>query len=297
MVFSKQIVECHYSRVQDIILASQSCQILLVNQHDSLCHITALTSLDHWIAIAHLNTDPVHDTKQQHTTIPVFHPKPAPSRVTARSAAEFAIGQIFQLARQLPHHKSRFEVRNKTLGIIGYGGVGVQVSSMAEALGMRVLFYDSEYVMNYGRANATPSISALLEQSDIVSLHVPAHTRCILSENELFHGMKTGSYLIDTSHSAAVDRHALVVALKQGHLYGAAMDLPKTECPSTLADGLNLLLTQNLRHATQEVEDAVIKDVVTELLLYLDQYKATITKHVSSDIGLEQTIPQPTLAK
>lgn len=249
--------------------------------------------MNHWIAIAHLDAESVHKL-EQHT--PVLYPKVPPSIVTARSAAEFVIGQIFHLARQLPHQR-RFEVRNKTLGIIGYGSVGVQVSSMAEALGMRVLFYDTEYVMNYGRAKAVPTLGELLNQSDIVSVHVPAQTANILGENELRNGMRKGSYLLDISQSAAVDRHALVSALKEGLLNGAALDLPADASPITLPECQNLLVTHNVRHATQEVADAVAKGVVTDLLSYLDHYQNSLTKALSSDIGIERTLAQTTLAK
>ncbi|KAI8581017.1 hypothetical protein K450DRAFT_198073 [Umbelopsis ramanniana AG] len=283
-----QLVESHYSRIQDIVLASQTCHILLINQPLALSLMSALTTSDHWMAVAYLNGAAI----QEHN-IPVFVPRPASSRVTARSEAEFVIGNIFQLARVSPRHT--FEIRSKTLGIVGYGSVGIQISSMAEALGMRVVFYDSADVMNYGRAKSTASLSELLEQSDFVTLHVPANTEPMLRERELCQTMRKGSYLIDSSHSRAVDYTALVTALKEGHIAGASVDIP---LDSSFRPSLpNLLLSHNVRHATQEVADAVAKDVLADLSLYLDQFNVPLKTAFHEDRGLEQPIPQPTLAK
>ncbi|KAI9286079.1 hypothetical protein BC943DRAFT_379840 [Umbelopsis sp. AD052] len=282
-----QLVESHYSRIQDVVLASQTCHILLIHQPLALSLLSALTTLNHWVAIAYLNGEAI----QEHN-IPVFAPRPTSSRVTARSEAEFVMGNIFQLARLSPRHM--FEVRGKTLGIVGYGSVGIQISSMAEALGMRVVFYDTADVMNYGRAKSTSSLSEVLEQSDFVTLHVPVTTESMLRERELCQIMRKGSFLIDASHSRAIDYNALVAALKDGHIAGASVDLP---LDSSFSPGLpNLLLSHNVRHATQEVADAVAKDVLTDLSHYLDQVPLK-TAAFHEDRGLDQPIPQPTLAK
>ncbi|KAH8552005.1 hypothetical protein BGW37DRAFT_490252 [Umbelopsis sp. PMI_123] len=290
-----QLVESQYSRMQDIVLASLTCQILLINKQNTLSHVSGLTSLGHWIAIAYMDRDGLEDIKHC-TNIPVFLPKPAPSRVTARSAAEFVIGRIFHLARQISSAHT-FEVRNKTLGIIGYGSVGIQISSMAEALGMRVLFYDTIDIMSYGRAKSTPTVSALLQQSDIVTIHVPANTELMLAEREISQIMPKGSCLIDISHSSAVDHQALATALKDGHIFGAAVDLPFGPSRNALCGISNVLLTYNARHATQEVADAVAKNVLMDLSLYLDQLNVPIKNAINEDHDLEHMILQPTFAK
>jgi D-3-phosphoglycerate dehydrogenase / 2-oxoglutarate reductase len=246
------------------------------------------------MAVAYLDREAIQDIKHN-LNVPVFVPRPATSRVTARSEAEFVIGNIFHLARLSPRHM--FEVRSKTLGIVGYGSVGIQISSMAEALGMRVLFYDSADVMNYGRAKSTSSLSELLEQADIVTLHVPANTEPMLHERELCQTMRKGSCLIDSSHSRAVDYNALATALKIGHIAGAAVDLPLGSPFSPSSSIPNLLLSHNVRHATQEVSDAVAKEVLTDLSLYLDQLNVPRKPAFHEDRSLEQPIPQPTMAK
>lgn len=275
-------------------MASKACHVLLINGPVALSLISALTTLDHWMAIASFNEEAIQDLKHS-INVPLFVPRPVKSRVTARSEAEFAIGNIFHLARLSPRHM--FEVRSKTLGIVGYGSVGIHVSSMAEALGMRVLFYDSADVMNYGRAKSTASLSELLEQSDIVTVHVPAHTEPMLHERELCHTMRKGTFLVDASHSRAVDHNALAMALKEGHIAGASLDLPLGSPFGPSSDIPNLLLSHNVRHATQEVADAVAKEVLTDLSLYLNQLNVSRQNAFHEDRSLEQPIPQPTLAK
>ncbi|KAG2175723.1 hypothetical protein INT43_001370 [Umbelopsis isabellina] len=286
-----QIVEFKYSRIQDVLSASRACQILIINQEimDSQC--STLTSLNHWVAIAILKNYEC----DFHTTAPIFRPKHLISSIMARSVAELVIGQIFSLARHLPNRPG-FEIRNKTLGILGYGNVGVQVSYMAEALGMQVMYYDTEYVMHYGRAKSAKTLSELLEQSDIVTLHVPTDTPTMLNEKHLMHMMRKGSYIVDVSHSQALDRQALEYALNEQHLYGAALDRPLAEKETNKAQ--NLLLTHDLRYSTQEVQDAVAISSLTQLLEFLKRVAHTTPKSVIiDDVTIDATATKMALAK
>jgi phosphoglycerate dehydrogenase-like enzyme len=292
LIFGFQIVEFKYSRIQDVLSACRTCQILIINQHTIDTQCSALTSLPHWVAIANLKNNEC----DFHTAGPVFRPESLASSFMARSVAELVIGQIFNLARQLPNRPG-FEIRNKTLGIIGYGSVGVQVSYMAEALGMRVMFYDTDYVMHYGRAKSVASLSELLGQSDIITLHVPTHTSTILNEKHLLHMMRKGSYIIDASHSRALDRQALELALNQQHLHGAALDRPLAELEGS-SKVQNLLLTYDLRYSTQEVQDAMAISSLTQLLDYLKQVAHTMSTLISTDdLAMDSPATKMALAK
>ncbi|KAJ2963567.1 hypothetical protein NQZ79_g1365 [Umbelopsis isabellina] len=285
-----QIVEFKYSRIQDILSACRACQILIINQDTMDSQCSTLTSLSHWVAIAILKTNEC----KLHTATPIFRPKRLISSIMARSVAELVIGQIFSLARHLPSRPG-FEIRNKTLGIIGYGNVGVQVSYMAEALGMQVMFYDTEYVMHYGRAKSAKTLYELLEQSDIVTLHVPTNTPTMLKEKHLMCMMRKGSYIIDVSHSQALDRQALEIALNDQHLYGAALDRPLAEKETSKAQ--NLLLTYDLRYSTQEVQDAMAICSLTQLLEFLKRVPHTMSKSVSiDDVSIDATATKMALA-
>lgn len=286
-----QIVEFKYSRIQDVLPACRACQILIINQDTMDSQCSTLTSLGHWVGIAILKNYEC----DFHTTAPIFRPQRLTSSIMARSVAELVIGQIFSLARHLPDGPG-FEIRNKTLGIVGYGNVGVQVSYMAEALGMQVMYYDTEYVMHYGRAKSAKTLCELLEHSDIVSLHVPTNTPTMLNEKHLMHMMRKGSYLIDVSHSQALDRQALEYALNEQHLYGAALDRPLAEKETSKAQ--NLLLTYNLRHSTQEVQDAIAISSLTQLLEFLKLVTHTPSRSVViDDVPIDTTATKMALAK
>jgi D-3-phosphoglycerate dehydrogenase len=116
-------------------------------------------------------------------------------------------------------------VRGKTLGIVGYGHVGSQLGIMAEALSLRVIFYDSVALMPIGRASPCASLHELLQSSDFVSINVSTmpENKHMIGKKELAL-MKPKSYLINTSFGDAVDPEALAEAIKSGHLAGAALD-------------------------------------------------------------------------
>ena len=173
--------------------------------------------------------------------IPVFN---APFSNT-RSVAELTIGEIVMLLRRITPRseaahaggwdksaENSYEVRGKTLGIVGYGNIGAQLSNLAEAMGMRVIFFDLTDRLRHGNTEPAESLDALLAASDVVSLHVP--------ETPLTHGlmsaerigkMKPGSYLINNSRGTVVDLDALAIALKQGRLRGAAVDVFPRRAP------------------------------------------------------------------
>ncbi|MFT9061224.1 MAG: phosphoglycerate dehydrogenase, partial [Acetobacter orientalis] len=179
--------------------------------------------------------------------IPVFN---APYSNT-RSVAELVVGEIVMLMRRIfprsvachegEWNKSAtnsWEVRGKTLGIVGYGSIGSQLSVLAEAFGMRVLYYDVVDKLGHGNASAVGTLDELLAESDVVSLHVPQlpTTKNLMGEAQI-RAMKKGSFLINNARGNVVDLDALAAALKDGHLLGAAIDVFPKE-PKGPADKL-----------------------------------------------------------
>ena len=171
--------------------------------------------------------------------IPVFNSPFSNSR----SVAELVISEIIALSRQLcqrayemrtgiwnKQSKLCWEVRGKVLGIVGYGHIGSQLSVLAEALGMRVLFYDVLNIMPLGSARQVDTLQMLLSEADFVSLHVPElpETVNMISKAELDQ-MKQGSYLINNARGTVVDIPALIEALQSKHLAGAALDVYPVE--------------------------------------------------------------------
>ena len=219
--------------------------------------------------------------------IPVFN---APFSNT-RSVAELVIGEIVMLLRRIvPRSVSAhvggwdksangsFEVRGKTIGIVGYGNIGSQLSNLAEAMGMRVIFHDLTDRLRHGNTEPVDSLNALLSQSDVVSLHVPetASTHNMIGEAEI-RAMKPGSYLINNSRGTVVDLDALAAALKDGHLRGAAVDVFPVE-PKSNQDrfvsplqGLeNVILTPHIGGSTEEAQERIGAEVARKLVDYSD---------------------------
>ena len=218
--------------------------------------------------------------------IPVFN---APFGNT-RSVAELVIAEIIGLARQLGQRSMEmhrgswqkisagcYEVRGKTLGIIGYGHIGSQVSTLAEALGMKVIFYDIISKLPLGNAKSSPSLAGLLLQSDFVTLHVPGtpQTYHLMDQTHL-DMMKTGSYLINASRGSVVDITALTSLLKKGHLHGAAIDVFPEEPESNINDfqsellGLNnVILTPHIGGATEEAQVNIGTEVPAALIRFI----------------------------
>jgi D-3-phosphoglycerate dehydrogenase len=171
-----------------------------------------------------------------------------------------------------------FEIRGKTLGIVGYGSIGSQLSILAESLGMRVIFYDAVSKLPLGNASQIPSLEGLLRQADIVTLHVPdlPSTRNLLDE-ERIQQMKTSGILINASRGTVVDIDALAIALKQKHLLGSAIDVfpiePKSnrdEFKSPLRGLDNAILTPHIGGSTQEAQENIGVEVAEKLVRYSD---------------------------
>lgn len=219
--------------------------------------------------------------------IPVFN---APFSNT-RSVAELVIGEIVMLMRRIfsrsvdAHHggwdKSAIgshEVRGKTLGIIGYGNIGSQLSNLAEGFGMRVIYHDVTDKLRHGNTEPAASLTDLLEQSDVVSLHVPENpsTFNMIGEAEV-RAMKKGAYLINNSRGTVVELDAVARALKDGHLAGAAVDVfpkePKSNAEKfvTPLQGLeNVILTPHIGGSTEEAQERIGAEVARKLVDYSD---------------------------
>ena len=219
--------------------------------------------------------------------IPVFN---APFSNT-RSVAELVIGEVIALARQLGDrsrevHEGRWrkiasgswEVRGKTLGIVGYGHIGSQVGVLAESLGLKVVFYDTGSKLPMGNNQALPSLKEVLEAADFVTLHVPAtaNTKQMIGAPELA-AMRKGSYLMNLSRGSVVDLPALAEALRSGHLAGAAVDVYPEE-PESNSDGFqtplrglpNVLLTPHVGGSTSEAQAAIGREVGSVLAKFVN---------------------------
>jgi D-3-phosphoglycerate dehydrogenase len=218
--------------------------------------------------------------------IPVFN---APFSNT-RSVAELVLGEIIMLLRGIPTRNAAahrgewqktanqsFEARGKTLGIIGYGHIGTQLSIMAEHIGMRVQFYDIEDKLVLGNATQV-DFSTLLKTSDVISLHVPEtlQTKNMIAESEL-DLMKAGSILINASRGTVVDIDALAAALDSKKLAGAAIDVFPTEPKSNSEEFIsplrafdNVLLTPHIGGSTQEAQENIGYEVAGKLVKYSD---------------------------
>jgi D-3-phosphoglycerate dehydrogenase len=215
-----------------------------------------------------------------------------------RSVAEKTVGEAIALQRKLflastNLHKGQWtksaagcnEVRGKTLGIIGYGRIGTQVSVLAEGLGMKTLYYDSMKTLTLGNATKAESMEELLRTSDIVTLHVPETplTRNLITATELAM-MKPGAQLINNARGDVVDLDALALAIKSGHLSGAVVDVfpvePESntgpgefECPLIGLD--NVILTPHIGGSTIEAQENIAEEVGEKLVNVLRQGTTT----------------------
>lgn len=221
-----------------------------------------------------IGTNQVNLEAANHSGLPVFN---APHSNT-RSVAELVIAEMVALSRQLGDRSSKAhlgdwaksadgsrEVRGKTLGIIGYGHIGSQVSILAESFGLKVLFYDVVKKLPLGNAQSKPILEDLLAESDFVSLHVPEtpDTKNMIGSRQLAK-MKRGSYLINASRGTVVDIEELVKALKENHLAGCAIDVfpeepasNKDKFKSPLQGLKNVILTPHIGGSTEEAQYAI----------------------------------------
>lgn len=234
-----------------------------------------------------IGTDQVDLAAAQERGVPVFN---APFSNT-RSVAELVIGEIILLCRGIPQrnaaaHRGEWlkavagatEIRGKTLGIVGYGHIGTQVGVLAEALGMRVVYHDIETKLGLGNAIPTTSLESLLEQSHVVTLHVPetASTAALIGAEQLSR-MRPGAFLINASRGTVVDIDALAAALDAGRLAGAAIDVFPSEpgsdgqpFESPLRRFDNVVLTPHVAGSTVEAQQNIGTEVAAKLVRYSD---------------------------
>lgn len=208
-----------------------------------------------------------------------------------RSVAELVLAEAILLLRGIPEKSAQahrggwaktandsFEIRGKTLGIVGYGSIGSQLSVLAESLGMRVIFYDVVSKLPLGNASQIPSLEELLGQADIVTLHVPdlPSTRNLIDQERISQ-MKPKSVLINASRGTVVDIDALTKALEEKYLLGTAIDVfpmePKSnndEFISPLRGFDNAILTPHIGGSTQEAQENIGVEVAEKLVRYSD---------------------------
>jgi len=220
-----------------------------------------------------------------------------------RSVAELVLAKSIMLIRRIPErneaaHKGEWlkdakgshEIRGKTLGIIGYGHIGSQVSVLAEALGLRVIYYDIEPQLPLGNAHAVDTMNRLLKQSDIVTLHVPStpDTINLLSRSKI-NLMKQGSILLNLSRGNVVDLDALKERILSKDISGAAIDVfpqePKSKNErfvSPLQNLPNVILTPHIGGSTVEAQENIGLDVSRKLIRLLD---------TGSTVGSQTTPP------
>jgi D-3-phosphoglycerate dehydrogenase len=208
-----------------------------------------------------------------------------------RSVAELVIGSSIMLIRKIPDRniaahkglwlkdsKGCYELRGKTIGIIGYGNIGSQVSVLAEAMGLNVIYHDVATKMPLGNARQVQSLTELVSSSDIVTLHVPSDgsTRNMIDENALSQ-MREGAILINYSRGDVVDLEATARAVTAGHLAGVAVDVFPKEPESndegftSVLQGLpNVLLTPHIGGSTEEAQESIGIDVSSKLISFLE---------------------------
>jgi D-3-phosphoglycerate dehydrogenase len=208
-----------------------------------------------------------------------------------RSVVELTLAELIMLARRIPEKNPKmhagewdksasgsFEIRGKTLGIVGYGNIGSQLSVVAEAVGMKVIYYDMAEKLQLGNAVKARALTELLEQADVVTLHIDGRP-----ENENFFGekefaqMKKGALFINNARGHVVDVPALAAALRSDHLGGAAVDVfpyePKTNHESFENElrGLpNVLLTPHIGGSTAEAQRNIAEFVPERIIQYIN---------------------------
>ncbi len=234
-----------------------------------------------------IGTDQVDMTAAMRKGVVIFN---APYSNT-RSVAELVIGAAIMLIRRIPEKnklmhegtwmkdaRNSHELRGKTLGVVGYGNIGSQVSIMAESLGMKVVFYDTVKKLPLGNAAQASSLGDLLKVADIISIHTPAgaSTSNMINKKTLAQ-CKKGAILINYARGEVVDLNAMRSALETGVLSGAAVDVYPNEpgengavfsCP--LQQMPNVLLTPHIGGSTEEAQVNIGQDVSSKLVAFLD---------------------------
>jgi D-3-phosphoglycerate dehydrogenase / 2-oxoglutarate reductase len=208
-----------------------------------------------------------------------------------RSVVELVLAEIIALARRLPEKTQRMhdgvwdksakgshEVRGRTLGIVGYGNIGTQLAVIAEAMGMRVIYYDHTDKLRHGNVEPADSLDELLAKADIVTMHVPETpaTQGMIGAREIAQ-MKKGAIFINNARGSLVDLEALAAALKSNHLSGAAVDVfpiepsSNTEKFANPLQGLdNVILTPHVGGSTEEAQERIGAEVARKFVEYSD---------------------------
>ncbi len=225
-----------------------------------------------------------------------------------RSVAELVIGASIMLIRRifdkstgahagnwLKEAKGSYELRGKTMGIVGYGNIGTQVSVLAEALGMKVIFYDVITKLPLGNAEPRKSLKELVSESDIITLHVPdtAQTKNLINKS-LIKQFKKGSILLNYARGEVVDLDALAKAIQEGQIAGAGIDVYPWE-PEKNGDKFvtplqnlpNVILTPHIGGSTEEAQENIGEDVSNKLFQYLEM-GITIGSHTVPPLSLPQ---------
>lgn len=223
-----------------------------------------------------------------------------------RSVAELVIGASVMLIRRIPDKniaahegkwmkeaKGSYELRGKTLGIVGYGNIGAQVSVLAEAFGMKVIFHDIQTKLPLGNAQSRKSLKELVGEADIVTLHVPetAGTRNLINR-EILQQFKKGGILINYARGEVVDLDALAQCIREGAVGGAAIDVFPVE-PEKNGDPFhtplqhlpNVLLSPHIGGSTEEAQTHIGEDVSIKLLHFLER-GVTIGSHTVPELNL-----------
>lgn len=223
-----------------------------------------------------------------------------------RSVAELVIGAAIMLLRRVPdkdkaaHNglwakdsKNSFELRGKTMGIIGYGNIGMQVSVMAEVLGMKVIFYDEQTKLPLGNAEEKKSIKEIISNADVVTLHMPETpaTRNFINKQTLAQ-FKKGCILINFARGKLIDAEALKESIIEGHMGGAAIDVfpdepeKKGEAFSSVLQNVpNVLLTPHIGGSTEEAQQNIGQDVSIKLFSFLEK-GITLGSHTVPGLAL-----------
>lgn len=251
-----------------------------------------------------IGTNQVELEVAQEKGIPVFN---APFSNT-RSVAEYVIAATIMLLRGIPHRSAAAqrgewvktavgarEARGKTLGIVGYGHIGTQVSVLAESLGMQVIYYDIETRLALGNARPVNTLNQLLEQADVVTLHVPEtpQTNLMIRAEQLAR-MKEGAHLINAARGKVVHIEALAESLQNKHLGGAAIDVfPKEpkgagdEFQSPLRGLDNVILTPHIGGSTEEAQANIGLEVAGKMIKYSNN-GSTITAVNFPEVSLPE---------
>ncbi len=223
-----------------------------------------------------------------------------------RSVAELVLAEAIMLLRRIPERsqaahegrwlkdaKGSYEGRGKTIGIVGYGHIGSQVSVLAESLGFRVLFYDVAPTLPLGNARPVRTLPELLREADVLTLHVPGDkgTENLINARNI-KMMKKGAVLLNLARGGVVDTAALREALLSGHLGGASVDVHPVEPKanddrfSSPLQGLpNVILTPHIGGSTQEAQQQIGLDVANKLLTFLET-GSSINSHSVPELSL-----------